>query len=177
MRSNVPSCPTHACASSDAIGVDHLPLAERVLLWAIRSWSAYHCDLTAIRSSLDRVFAEAGMAGAAPSFDRMMSALFAGLRRWPDVRCVRCPRLGADELRLLNACGHLQRGEDVSARRALHDWVVRPAVRIACEHAAQFVEFASVAGLQFQLPRRSISTCGIPSSMNMSEMAWKPNSP
>ena len=177
MRSTVIPCPTLACASSDAIGVDHLPLPERVLLWAIRSWSAYHCDLTAIRSSLDRVFAEAGMAGAAPSFDRMMAALFAGLRRWPDVRCVRCPRLGDDEARLLNACGHLQRGEEGPARRALHAWVVRPAVKVACEHGAQFAEFASAAGLQFQRPRRSISTCGMPSSRNMSEMVWKPNSP
>jgi len=177
MRSNVPSCPAHACVSSDAIGVDNLPLPERVLLWAIRSWSAYHCDLTAIRSSLERVFTEAGMSGASPSFDRMMTALFAGLRRWPDVRCVRCPRLGADESRLLGACGHLQRGEEGSARRLLHEWVVRPAVRTACEHAAEFVGFASAAGLQFQAPRRSISTCGMPSSRNVSEMVWKPNSP
>lgn len=150
MRSNDPSCPAVACSLSDAIGVANLPVPERVMLWAIRAWSAHHCDLTAIRLSLDSTFAAEGMRAAVPSFDRMMAALFSGLRRWPDVRCVRCPRLGSDEASLLTAFGHLQRGEEGAARRSLHDWVLRPAARTACVSGAEFIGLASAAGWQFQ---------------------------
>jgi hypothetical protein len=147
MRAIAPA-PTSATAI-DWIGVANLPLPERVLLWAIRAWSAYHCDLTAIWSHLDRAFNDQGMGGALAPFDRMMSALFGGLKRWPDVRCVRCPHLGADEACLLRTLAYLQREETAAARRALHGWVIRPAVRTVCIHGAELADLASAAGWRF----------------------------
>lgn len=130
-------------------GVTDLPVTERLFLWAIRAWSAHHCDVTPIWWSLDRAFAQQDMHGALPRFHEFMSALFAGLKRWPDIRCVRCPQLGGDEARLLDVLAHLQQDNELSARRALRDWVLRSAVREMCEHAAACVAIAAAAGRQF----------------------------
>jgi hypothetical protein len=132
-----------------ATGVIHLPVTERLFLWAIRAWSAHHSDVTPIWWSLDRAFAQEGMHSALPPFHQLMSALFVGLKRWPDIRCVRCPHLGSDEARLLSVLAHLQHNNEVGARRALRDWVLRSAAREMCEHAMQCAAIAAAAGFRF----------------------------
>jgi hypothetical protein len=132
-----------------ATGVIDLPVTERLFLWAIRAWSAHHSDLTPIWWSLDRAFAQEGIHPALPPFHQSMSALFAGLKRWPDIRCVRCPHLGADEERLLRVFACLQHDDEVGARRALRDWVLRSCVRELCGHAAECAAIVTAAGLRF----------------------------
>lgn len=131
------------------IAVAELPLAERFFLWAIRAWSAHHTDLSTIWWSLDHAFAQERMPAALAPFDQAMSALFAGLKRWPDIRCVACPRLGVDERQLLNAFAHLQQGNGVVARCALRTCVLDSAARIVVRHAQRCADLASGAGLQF----------------------------
>ena len=141
--------------SGCAMGVGTLAAPERLLLWAMRAWSAYHSDLTAVWWSLDRAFTQEGIHSALPSFHHVMSALFAGLKRWPDIRCVQCPRLGADEARLLSVFARLQHDNEVGARHALQGWVVRSAARVMCERAVECVGIASSAGLRFTFSQSS----------------------
>lgn len=156
--------PLHASLPANAMhdfrvatGVIHLPVTERLFLWAIRAWSAHHSDVTPIWWSLDRAFAQEGMHCALPPFHQLMSALFAGLKRWPDIRCVRCPHLGSDEERLLSVLACLQHDDEVGARRALRDWVLRSAAREMCEHAAQCAAIAAAAGLRFTCFEEEVS--------------------
>lgn len=147
-----------------ATGVIQLPVTERLFLWAIRAWSAHHSDVTPIWWSLDRAFAQEGMHSALPPFHQLMSVLFAGLKRWPDIRCVRCPHLGSDEERLLSVLACLQHDNEVGARGALRDWVLRSAAREMCEHAATCAAIAATAGLRFagvadESPRVGVSAC------------------
>jgi hypothetical protein len=137
--------------------VVRMPPAERLFLWAIRTWSASHVDLTVVWWSLDRCFSHEGMPAALPPFHEFMSTIFAGLKQWPDIRCVACPHLGRDEERLLHVLGHLQHGNEVGARAALNELTLRSAGRVACRHAAECVEIVSAAGLRFTGPTATAS--------------------
>lgn len=132
-----------------AVCVTALPATERFFLWAIRAWSAHHTDLSTIWWSLDHAFAQQKILDALASFDLLMSSLFAGLKRWPDIRCVACPRLGADEQQLLRALSHLQRDNVVAARAALQVCALASAARVMSLHAQRCARIASLAGLRF----------------------------
>jgi len=138
--------------------VEQMPLPERLFLWAIRAWAASHTDLTAVWWSLDRAFSQEGMPAALPPFHQLMSTLFSGLKRWPDIRCVACPHLGRDEVRLLRVLGHLQQGNEVGARAVLGELVLRCATRTACRHAVECVAIVSAAGRQFTGPATNLHT-------------------
>lgn len=129
--------------------VPNLPTAERLFLWAVRTWAAHHDDVSPIWWSLDRAFAQEDIHAALAPFDRMMSAVFSGLKRWPDIRCARCLNLGQQEAQLLSAFAHLQQNNEVGARLALQDWLIRSAARVVCESAQQCTRIASAAGLRF----------------------------
>ena len=130
-----------------------MPLVERMFLWAIRTWSASHADLTAVWWSLDRAFAHEGMHAALPPFHQLMSTLFAGLQRWPDIRCVACAHVGRDEANLLRTLAALQDGNELGARAILNDLVLRSAARLACAHATECVRIVRAAGLHFDSER------------------------
>lgn len=129
--------------------VVNMPPLERMFLWAIRAWSASHADLTTVWWSLDRAFAQEGMHAALPPFHQLMSTLFAGLKRWPDIRCVACAHVGRDEASLLRVLTSLQDGNELSARAILNDLVVRSAARLACARASECIQIMRTAGLHF----------------------------
>jgi hypothetical protein len=129
--------------------VANLPAPERLFLWAVRAWSAYHTDLPLVWWTLDRAFTQEKIHAALPPFHELMSALFAGLKRWPDIRCVRCLHLGTDEACLLSVFAYLQSDDERGARNALQTWVLRSAVRVVCEQASECIAIAAAAGLHF----------------------------
>lgn len=129
--------------------VANLPTMERLFLWAIRTWAAHHDDVSPVWWSLDRAFAQEGIHAALAPFDRMMAATFAGLKRWPDIRCVRCSQLGAEEALLLCLFAQLQQNNLFGARLLLQDWLLRTAARIAADSAEECVRIVSGAGLRF----------------------------
>lgn len=142
--------------------VVRMPSPERLFLWATRAWAASHTDLTAVWWSLDRAFSQEGMSGALPPFHQLMSTLFSGLKRWPDIRCVACPHLGRDEARLLRVLSHLQQGNEVGARALMGELVMRSSIRVACRHAVDCVAIVSAAGRQFTGPASNspaVSAC------------------
>jgi len=126
-----------------------LPRPERLFLWAIRAWSASHTDLTTVWWSLDRAFTQEGVHAALAPFHELMAALFAGLKRWPEIHCVASPYLGRDEVRLLSAFTHLQDGNELGMQAALGDWVQRAAIREMRQHAADCVTIAVLARMRF----------------------------
>jgi hypothetical protein len=126
--------------------VPDLPFADRFFVWAIRAWAAHHVDITEIWWGLDRGFTQERMPQALIPFDRTMTVIFAGLTRWPDIRCVRCAYLGADEARLLDSFAALQRGDEAVARSALRSWVNASGVRQACKSGLECVRIAAAAG-------------------------------
>lgn len=127
--------------------VSHLPPTERLLLWAIRAWSAHHVDISGIWWSLDRAFSQAGIRTALDPFDSMMCMIFGGLRHWPDIRCVRCPRLGKDELNLLAVIGHLQADRRREGADLLATLVAPAALRKTLDYAAAVGNALTAAGL------------------------------
>lgn len=78
-----------------------LPALERTLLWSIRAWAAYHDEPQSVWCHLERAFDQAGIRPALEPFAQLMTSLFASTCRLPDIRCVRCLRLGKDEGELL----------------------------------------------------------------------------
>ena len=88
-------------AIATCTSVLELSALERTLLWSIRTWAAYHDAPQAIWRTLERAFTEEGIHPALEPFGQLMCALFDGLKRSPDIRCVRCLRMGKDENALL----------------------------------------------------------------------------
>ncbi len=128
-----------------------LPHTERLFLWAIRVWSAYHDDVRAIWRTLDQTFTEARITGALQPFDVMMGTIFIGLHRWPDIRCARCPRLGQDEVRLIDALRMLQQDDHEGAITLLRMLAAPAAARKACAAAAQVLTEMNRSGLRFSI--------------------------
>lgn len=137
-----------SCESCGQLVVS-LPRPERLFLWAIRAWSASHTDLTAVWWSLDRAFTQEGVQSALAPFHELMSALFAGLKRWPEIHCVASPYLGHDEMRLLSSFTHLQSGNELGMQAALGDWVQRAAIRKIRRHVAECVTITALARMRF----------------------------
>lgn len=92
---------TPGCSNFPCLSVLELPPLERILLWSVRTWAAYHDAPQAIRDALQRVFVDAGIPQALSPFAELMTALFCSEHRLPDIRCVRCLHLGKDECELL----------------------------------------------------------------------------
>jgi hypothetical protein len=136
--------------------VIELPSTERFFLWAIRAWASAHTDITEMWPSLDRGFTREHIPDALEPFDRMMSAVFAGLARWPDIRCVRCPYVGAEEARLLTTLAALRCRDDIAARAALHDWIRPAAARQICKHGRVCMEIAAICVVRPDSPRASL---------------------
>jgi hypothetical protein len=136
--------------------VIELPPTERFFLWAIRAWASAHTDITEVWSSLDRGFTREHIPNALEPFDRMMSAVFAGLARWPDIRCVRCPYVGAEEAHLLAALAALRRGNEITARAALHDWIRPAAARQVCKDGRVCMKIAAACGVPLDRAPRAV---------------------
>lgn len=108
-----------------------LPWLERTLLWSIRTWAAYHDAPQSVWWLLERAFTDAGIRPALEPFAQFMSALFAGLRGCPDIRCVRCLRLGKDEAKLLTVLAAVQQESTYNIEPQLCTLMQPAAARIA----------------------------------------------
>lgn len=135
--------------------VIELPPKECFFLWAIRAWASAHTDISEVWSSLDRGFTREHVPDALEPFDRMMSAVFAGLTRWPDIRCVRCPYVGAEEARLLAVLAALRYGDEITARAALHGWIRPAAARKICKDGRVCMEIAAVCRVRLDKAARA----------------------
>lgn len=126
---------------------------ERIFLWSMRAWAACHLDVDMIWPCLERAFAQEGMRCALTPFHEFMSAVFAGLDEWPDIRCVHAPRLGKHEAVLLTALAQLQQGQEFSARQLLQSSLQQACLRHVIRHGSACVQGARVAGLRFASPQ------------------------
>lgn len=138
------------CAAEVKIA-SHLPFAERLLLWAVRAWSAHHSDLSGVWWSLDRAFTDARIRPALEPFHSMMSTLYTGLIRWPDIRCVGCPQLGEDEARLLMVVARLQQNQRSWAYSALRGLTAPSATRKTCDAAVEMVRVMNASQLTLSI--------------------------
>lgn len=138
------------CTAATQATVLEMPELERTLLWSIRSWAAYHDAPQSVWWPLDRAFTEAGIRPALEPFAQLMCALFAGLKQCPDIRCVRCLRIGKDEKELLailaSALQTSPRDLDLRMRRLM----LPAAARIASGAAIDMMRVIVSAGMQLQ---------------------------
>lgn len=127
-----------------------LPWLDRLLLWSIRVWSAYHDDPSAVRWCLERAFVDAGIRPALEPFEKMMRSVFDGSKRWPSIRCVRCLRLSADERELLAVFADMEHGREQRAVSRLMGLLVRPQSTDGAVVASQVTAAFKQAGLSMQ---------------------------
>lgn len=129
-------CPTDAALPRPAYEADtpleRLDTAELLLVTTQRLWLANFVEPGAGHPSWSGGCRAAGLAAAtAQAFDAFWRLVAAAPRRGLDLRCPRCPRLGADEGRFLQAVQALQSGQDPAARAILADWLPPAGLRLA----------------------------------------------
>lgn len=141
----------HGCSGGTATAtVLELPALERTLLWSIRTWAAYHDEPQSVWWPLERAFSDAGIRPALEPFAQLMCALFAGLKRCPDIRCVRCLRMGKDENELLAMLAAALRESPQAIGLRLRNLMLPAAARTAASAAAEVMRVVSNAGLFLQ---------------------------
>ncbi|MDO9711629.1 hypothetical protein [Paracraurococcus lichenis] len=95
--------------------------AESLLLLAIRGWVDDVRQATDPLLRLGGIAAQVGVPAAAPALDMVMRVIARTALRPVQIGCPRCPRLGADEQRLLHAARLAQGRETGLAQEVLRD--------------------------------------------------------
>lgn len=145
------SLQVHGCSANAArTSVLELPALERTLLWSIRTWAAYHDAPQSVWWPLERAFTEAGIRPALEPFAQLMDALFAGLKRCPDIRCVRCLRMGRDENELLTILAAALHESSQAIGLRLRHLMLPAAARTGARAATEMMRRVASAGLHLQ---------------------------
>lgn len=140
-------------ATATCSSVLELPALERTLLWSIRTWAAYHDAPQAVWGTLERAFTEAGIRPALEPFAQLMCALFVGLKRYPDIRCVRCLRMGKDENALLAILAAALEQPTQVIEHELGKLLLPAAARSGANAALAMMAIVTNAGLQLSQTR------------------------
>jgi hypothetical protein len=112
---------------------------------------------------LERAFTEAGIRPALEPFAQLMCALFAGLKRCPDIRCVRCLRMGKDENELLTTLAAVLNESSQEIELRLRHLMLPAAARTGASAAAEMMRIVVSAGLHMQEAHNGVAdTCWPP---------------
>ena len=145
---------------------DHRPVpGERALLdlgpeelfvvAALRAWVAPVMRPGMAHPDWREMFRLAGVSSAgAVGFDLLMSVVGSAAQRIIEVRCCRCPSLGADEVAMLRLVNAMQNADTLSALDVISDWVPPGSVAPALRGAQRFAAMMSAAG--HRLPAQAI---------------------
>ncbi|HEY4250756.1 MAG TPA: hypothetical protein VGM87_06135 [Roseomonas sp.] len=156
-------CGHHTEPAPGERGAYDLGSGELFVVAALRAWVAPIRDPDGTHPDWQALFRMAGVAGeAAHAFDRLMGIVARSAIRLLDVRCCRCPGVGADEEAMLRIIGALQAGEALSAIEDLIDWLPQDALTPALQGAQRFATLTAAAGLRLPFtmsPAQSAPAC------------------
>jgi hypothetical protein len=119
------------------------------VLCTTRLWVTRYVDVDGAVTlpQLGDGFAAAGAEAALAPFEAFFHLVAVGARRSLDIRCMKCPCLGEDEARLLQAVSLLQHRRPAAASAILADWLAPAPARLALEPLAGFAYSLADAGL------------------------------
>jgi hypothetical protein len=139
----------------EELAIGDLDTAETFVVATARLWAAPHRDPWHPHPDWRGGFRAAGIdTDGTHAFDTLFWIVVAGGHRVLDIRCPRCPRLGADEAWLLQMVGYSQMGRPDLTEIALGHWLPAAAARAAVVHATIFGSALSAGGLMVPLHRR-----------------------
>lgn len=143
-----PCNPEHRPAPGERAMLDLGP-DERFVVAALRAWVAPLMHPDCVHPDWQNLFRLAGVAApAAVAFDQMMSVVASSAQRVLEVRCCRCPTLGADECAMLRLIAALQAGDTLGALDVLPDWLPSGAIAPALRGAQRFAALTATMGLR-----------------------------
>lgn len=157
---------------------DHRPLpGERAILElgaeelfvvaSLRAWVAPVMRPGTPHPDWREMFRLAGVNSAgAVGFDLLMSVVGSAAQRIVEVRCCRCPSLGADEMAMLRLVAALQAADTLSALDVISDWVPPGSVAPALRGAQRFAAAMAAAG--HLLPAQDVTMAAMQRPMGVS---------
>jgi hypothetical protein len=125
-----------------------LPLADRLLLWALRVWVIGLQRRLDVAEPMRAAFVRFGVADAVEPVDGLMSILACGATQTLCVECVCHPRLTDDEQRLLRAAALHQDDRGFEARFLLRAILTAEASRDAGEMLGRIGRIFAASGLR-----------------------------
>lgn len=141
-----PCNPDHRPAPGERALLDLGP-EELFVVASLRAWVAPVMRPGTPHPDWREMFRLAGVSTAgAVGFDLVMSVIGSAAQRIIEVRCCRCPSLGADEVLMLRLVEALQNGDTLTALDVISDWVPQGSVEPALRGAQRFVTMMSAAG-------------------------------
>jgi len=149
-----PCNPDHRAAPGER-AILGLGPEELFVVAALRAWVAPVMRPGTPHPDWREMFRLAGVASAgAVGFELMMSVVGSAAQRIIEVRCCRCPSLGADEVAMLRLVAALQNDDTLSALDVISDWVPSGSVAPALRGAQRFAATMAAAG--HRLPPQAI---------------------
>ena len=150
-------------------GIDLAPVLLDLLIWAAR-----HEEPNEAHPDWRGGLSAAGLdLPAIAAFGALMGTIAAAPRRLLDVRCRHNHHLGADEARMLQLIGLLQRDGHESAAAILADWIPAAAVRIGMVAAHDFAAALDALDRSIELSPSWALTYSFSSILR----AWKGDDP
>jgi len=151
------SLPTVLAAYPYDAPIADLRTPELFVLHVMRLWHAHHDEPEPNRPTWQEGFTVAGIAeeGTAGFVSAMRIAMAASRRRL-DIRCPRCPRLGSDEARFLQAIALTQHDRAGEAALVLADWLPPAALRAAMGPVVALASALSAKRLRVPLRHASV---------------------
>ena len=138
-----PPSPTHPNGFSAA----SLSPAEGFVVTVLRLWAAPYKQPDVQHPDWREGFAAAGADEAQQPFDTLFRIVVASSTRALDVRCLRCPNIGEDEVAFLTMVRMLQRHRWAEVETLLADWLPDETTRPALAQATLFATAIAAAGL------------------------------
>jgi len=125
---------------------------ELFVVGALRAWVAPLMRPGSQHPDWRSLFGIAGVAApGAAGFDLMLTVIAGSAQRLLEVRCCRCPTLGADEAAMLHLVSALQIGDVPGALDVLSDWLPPDSVPAALRAARHFAAAMAAGGLRVSL--------------------------
>lgn len=144
-----------SAAYPENLEIMDLDTTETFVVATARLWAAPHRDPWQVHPDWRDGFRAAGItADGAHAFDALFWIVVAGGLRSLDIRCPRCPRLGADEGLLLRLVAHAQAGRPAQVEATLGAWLPPCAGRAAAVHASIYARALMAAGLLLPVEHR-----------------------
>jgi hypothetical protein len=143
----------HRNADPQSRRTSELEAEEVFTVAVVRAWVSAQRPADDCPPGWQDVFSMASLpVECATAFGTFMATIRRTMQRSLDIRCRRCPLVGADEEAMLRILGAIPAGDRLAAHEALSTWLATEGVMPAIDAAGRFMALLGAHGIELRYP-------------------------